>query len=408
MSRKLTIPTSISTADVSNKTILFRTDLNVPIKDGIVTDTTRIDRASLEITALAARGAKVVIISHFGRPKGITQPDMSLAAVAAPLARAVGRPVAFASDCIGPPARKVIDAAHGGEVVLLENLRFHYGEEANDKTFAAALAEHADLYVNDAFSASHRAHASIVGVTAFLPSYAGGLMMEELEALDHALGNPVRPVIAVVGGAKVSTKIDVLVNLIDKVDHLIVGGGMANTFLAAKGYAIGASLAELSLISTAKSIMEAATTRGCDFILPEDGVVATQLEQDAPHRVARFDTDAIADNEMILDAGPQSIAEAKKLLEGGKTIVWNGPMGAFETKPFDLATVALAKHAAGLTAKGELVSVAGGGDTVAALNCAGATEKFSYVSTAGGAFLEWLEGKTLPGCEALLAKNNQE
>ncbi len=392
----------INTADVAGKTVFFRTDLNVPMADGVMTDTTRIDRTAPGIAALAERGAKVVVAAHYGRPKGARVDEMSLAPIAPALAHAVGRPVGFVDDCVGDDVAHAIAAMNDGDVLLLENLRFHAEEEKGDADFAALLAAPMDIYVNDAFSAAHRAHASISVMAEKLPTYAGPLMAEELMALASALGAPTAPVAAVVGGAKVSTKLAVLNNLVEKVDILIIGGGMANTFLYAQGHDIGASLAEPDMADEARQIMAAAMDKNCTIILPDDVVLATEFKAGADHRTVKIADGGIAANEMILDAGPATVARAMAALDAANTLVWNGPMGAFEIAPFDAATVVLAKHAATRTAEGGLVSVAGGGDTVAALIAANAEQDFHYVSTAGGAFLEWMEGKTLPGVAALL------
>ena len=390
---------------VAGKKVLLRLDLNVPIRDGQVTDCTRIDRAAPTITALTAAGARVIVMSHFGRPKGRVVPEMSLRPLLRPLADALGgQAVAFAEDCVGSAAAAVVDGLADGGVALLENLRFHAGEEGNDPSFCDALAALGDIYVNDAFSAAHRAHASTDGLARRLPAAAGRLMQAELEALERALGAPARPVMAVVGGAKVSTKLDLLGNLVGKVDDLVIGGGMANTFLFARGAEIGASLAERDLADTAREIEARAATAGCRIHLQSDAVVAGELAVGAASQTV--DIDAIPADRMILDIGPGSVDAFAEVMAGARTLVWNGPVGAFEFSPFDAGTVALARQAAALTAGGHLLSVAGGGDTVAALAAAGVVERFSYVSTAGGAFLEWLEGKTLPGVAALMAGAN--
>ena len=391
---------TIESLDVSGKRVLVRVDLNVPMKNGTVTDATRIERAAPTLAELAAKGARVIVLSHFGRPDGKRVPEMSLKPLVEPLAKALGKPVAFADDCIGPLAEDAVRALKPGEVLLLENLRFHKDEEKNGKDFIDALSVLGDAYVNDAFSAAHRAHASTEGLAHRLPAAAGRLMQGELEALDKALGNPKRPVCAVVGGAKVSTKLDLLGNLVGKVGKLIIGGGMANTFLFAQGIGIGKSLAEKDLAKTALEILEKAKAAGCEILLPVDVVVAGEFKAEAPHQVV--DAKACPDDQMILDVGPQSIALYNKEVAECATLVWNGPLGAFELKPFDAGTVALARTVAEQTAAGKLLSVAGGGDTVAALAAAGVEEKFSYVSTAGGAFLEWMEGKALPGVAALI------
>ncbi|EDP62797.1 Phosphoglycerate kinase [alpha proteobacterium BAL199] len=390
---------TLDQVEVAGLRVLVRLDLNVPMKDGRVTDATRIERAAPTVKELAEKGAKVVVVSHYGRPKGKPDPTMSLKPLADPLAAAVGRPVAFADDCIGPSATATVGDLADGGVALLENLRFHAGEEANDPEFAAALANLCDLYVNDAFSAAHRAHASIDGVARLRPAYAGRLMQTELDALGRALESPTRPVAAVVGGAKVSTKLDLLGNLVERVDVLAIGGGMANTFLFAQGIEVGASLAERDLADTAWAILQKAEAKGCDVLLAIDVVIADKL---APGVVTTVvGVDAVPSGAMILDVGPATVAAMSERLAACRTLVWNGPLGAFETAPFDAGTNALAKAAAELTDQGRLLTVAGGGDTVAALAHAGVLERFSYVSTAGGAFLEWLEGKDLPGVAVL-------
>ncbi len=387
--------------DIAGKRVLVRVDLNVPMDGGKVSDTTRIERVLPTIRELSDKKAKVILLAHFGRPKGARVADMSLGPVALAVAGLLGRPVVFADDCIGQAAKDAIDVMVDGDVLLLENTRFHAGEEKNDPDFAKALAANGDIYVNDAFSAAHRAHGSTEGIARLLPAYAGRTMQAELEALGSALGNPVRPVLAVVGGAKVSSKIDLLENLVAKVDMLVIGGGMANTFLAAQGTDVGKSLCEHDLAETAKRIMTAADKAGCEIVLPADAVVAREFKAGADNETVSLD--AIPADGMILDVGAASIETVKTKIDAAKTLVWNGPLGAFEIAPFDTATVAAAKHAAANTKAGKLNSVAGGGDTVAALNHAGAADDFSYVSTAGGAFLEWLEGKELPGVKALEA-----
>jgi phosphoglycerate kinase len=384
--------------DVAGKRVIVRADLNVPIKNGKVTDATRLERVVPGLKALADRGAKVIVISHFGRPKGI-DPDLSLRPVAATLENLLGRPVTFGEDCIGPAAEAAVQSLKNGDVALLENLRFHKGEEKNDPEFAAVLAKLGDLFVGDAFSCSHRAHASTEGLTHHLPSFAGPLLMEEIGALRTALEKPERPTAALVGGAKVSTKIPVLTNLVAKVDTLIIGGGMANTFLQAMGTAVGKSLAEPEFAGTARDIMSEAKIKGCEIILPVDAVIAREFKEGAASEVVQIGS--VPDDAMILDVGPKSVAHVTKVLDGTKTLLWNGPMGAFEISPFGEGTSAIARAAAALTKAHKLVSVAGGGDTVAALNAANVTGDFTYVSTAGGAFLEWLEGRELPGVAAL-------
>lgn len=385
---------------VAGQRVLVRGDLNLPVQDGRVTDTTRIDRMLPTLRELMEKGARVVVISHFGRPKGQVVPEMSLRPVAAALSQALGgTKVAFAADCIGDDAKTVIDGLADGEIALLENLRFHPGEEANDAGFAGDLAALGDIYVNDGFSVSHRAHASTAAIARLLPSAAGRNMQAELEALESALGDPKRPVLAVVGGAKVSTKLAVLGNLIEKVDALVIGGGMANTFLHALGTDVGASLCESDLADTARAIMAKADSAGCEIILPSDVVIAGKLEAGAPCETVM--TAAVPPEKMILDIGPDSAAALSDRLGSVRTLLWNGPLGAFEFPPFDAATVTVAQAAAKCTDAGGMVSVAGGGDTVAALRHAGVADSFSYISTAGGAFLEWLEGKELPGVAAL-------
>lgn len=392
----------ISSIDVAGKTVFFRTDLNVPMKDGVVTDTTRIDRTAEGMAELAEKGARVVVAAHFGRPKGQRVEDLTLAPIAPVLGKIMGREVGFIEECIGKDVEAAIQGMNDGEIILLENLRFHPEEEKGDEGFAKALAKSVDIFVNDTFSTSHRAHASIAKMCALLPSYAGHLMMEELQALAAALGAPKPPVAAVVGGAKVSTKLAVLNNLVKKVDSLIIGGGMANTFLYAQGHEIGASLAETDMAEEARQIMAVAEDAGCMIVLPTDAVLAREFKAGAESRVISLADGEIGSDEMILDAGPETVQAAKAALDKANTVVWNGPMGAFEIAPFDAATFALAQHAAMRTKNHGLVSVAGGGDTVAALIAAGADKDFHYVSTAGGAFLEWMEGKTLPGVAALL------
>lgn len=384
---------------VAGKRVLVRGDLNVPVQDGRVTDTTRIDRLVPTIRDLADKGARVVVLSHFGRPKGKVVAAMSLEPVAAALSVSLGKPVAFATDCIGGPAKRVVDGLGDGDIALLENLRFHAGEEANDKGFAEQLAALGDLYVNDGFSVSHRAHASTEAIAHLLPAVAGRNMQAELEALQAALGDPKRPVLAVVGGAKVSTKLAVLGNLIEKVDALVIGGGMANTFLHALGTDVGASLCEADLADTAREIMAKADAAGCEIVLPSDVVIAAKLEAGAPCETVPVA--AVPKDKMILDIGPDSAAALAARLADIRTLLWNGPLGAFEFPPFDKSTVTVARAAVAQAKAGNLVSVAGGGDTVAALRHAGVVDDFTYVSTAGGAFLEWIEGKELPGVAAL-------
>ena len=385
--------------DVRGKRVLVRADLNVPVRDGRITDLTRIERLSPTIRELAEEGARVAVCSHFDRPKGKRVPSMSLRPMADALAAVLGRPVAFAEDCVGEPARSAMEALPDGGVLVLENTRFHAGEEANDPAFAAALAANADLFVNDAFSAAHRAHASTEGVARLLPAYAGRLMQQELEALDAALGNPARPVAAIVGGSKISTKLELLGNLSRKVDVLVIGGAMANTFLAAQGINVGRSLQEAEMHGTARDILKDAAGAGCTVMLPQDAVVAREFKAHAATETVA--AAAIPADAMMLDVGPETVADLKARLPEWRTLVWNGPLGAFETPPFDAATASLAVAVAAATADGRLRSVAGGGDTVSALRQAGVADGLSYVSSAGGAFLEWLEGKTLPGVAAL-------
>ncbi|MDH7803731.1 MULTISPECIES: phosphoglycerate kinase [unclassified Rhizobium] len=387
--------------DIAGKRVLVRVDLNVPVADGKVTDRTRIERVAPTILELSKKGAKVILLAHFGRPKGEPMADMSLSLIVPAVADVLGHAVSFASDCIGAPAAVAVAKMNNGDILLLENTRFHKGEEKNDPAFVEALAANGDIYVNDAFSAAHRAHASTEGLARHLPAYAGRTMQAELEALEKGLGQPVRPVVAIVGGAKVSSKIDLLMNLVKKVDALVIGGGMANTFLAARGAQVGKSLCEHDLAETAKQIMIEAATSGCAIVLPEDGVVAREFKAGAANEIV--DINAIPADAMVLDVGPKSVESIKAWISRAETLVWNGPLGAFEIEPFDAATVAAAKHAAECTKAGKLVSVAGGGDTVAALNHAGVSDDFTYISTAGGAFLEWMEGKELPGVAILTA-----
>ena len=384
---------------VAGKRVLVRVDLNVPMKEGQVTDTTRIERIVPTIRELSDKGAKVILLAHFGRPKGKPADEFSLAPVARATSAILGKEVGFATDCIGEAASAAIAAMADGDVLLMENTRFHAGEEKNDPEFARALAANGDIYVNDAFSAAHRAHASTEGLAHLLPAYAGRTMQAELEALEKGLGNPQRPVLAIVGGAKVSTKIDLLMNLVKKVDALVIGGGMANTFLAARGTAVGKSLAEHDLADTAKQIMIEAASSGCAIVLPSDAVVAREFKAGAENETVSVEN--VPADAMILDVGPETVKTVFEWIDRAETLVWNGPLGAFEIKPFDDATVSAARHAARRTREGTLVSVAGGGDTVAALNHAGVADDFTYVSTAGGAFLEWMEGKPLPGVDAL-------
>lgn len=387
--------------DITGKRVLVRVDLNVPVKDGKVTDATRIERVAPTILELSEKGAKVILLAHFGRPKDGPSPDLSLGLIIPAVEEVLDHAVLFASDCIGAPAADAIAGMNNGDILLLENTRFHKEEEKNDAIFTKALAANGDIYVNDAFSAAHRAHSSTEGLAHLLPAYAGRTMQAELEALEKGLGNPVRPVVAIVGGAKVSTKIDLLMNLVKRVDALVIGGGMANTFLAARGTNVGKSLCEHDLANTAKQIMIEAATSGCAIVLPEDGVVAREFKAGADNEVVAIE--AIPADAMVLDVGPKSVESIKSWIGRATTLVWNGPLGAFEIAPFDAATVAVAKYAAECTKTGKLTSVAGGGDTVSALNHAGVADDFTYVSTAGGAFLEWMEGKVLPGVAVLQA-----
>jgi phosphoglycerate kinase len=390
-------------ADVKGKRVLMRVDLNVPVENGVVSDATRIERTAPSITELADKGAKVILLSHFGRPKGRDIAN-SLKPVAAELAHTLKRPVKFVDDCIGAVAERAVAAMHPGDILCLENTRFHAGEEKNDPAFIAALAKLGDLFVNDAFSVSHRAHASTEGLSHLLPAFAGRTLQAELEAFEKVLDKPARPLVAIVGGAKISTKLDLLGHLLEKVDVLIIGGAMANTFLMAQGKQVGRSLVERDLLDTAQKIMDQAKAakKKCEIVLPVDVVVAEKFEANAPSRVVSVDKVGGAD--MILDIGPKSIEQVVSVLARAKTLVWNGPFGAFEMEPFDNGTVEVAEAAAELTESGKLVTVAGGGDTVAALNVAGVVDRLTYVSTAGGAFLEWLEGKPLPGVEVLRIK----
>lgn len=385
--------------NVASKRVLVRVDLNVPVKDGVVTDVTRIERIKPTISELQKKGAKTILLAHFGRPKGKVSEENSLKQVVPALEKALGVKVQFADNCIGASAKAAIDAMTDGDMVLLENTRFHQGEEANEPEFAAALAANGDIFVNDAFSAAHRAHASTEGLAHILPAVAGRAMQGELEALEKGLGQPVRPVVAIVGGAKVSTKLELLSNLIEKVDALVIGGGMANTFLAASGLEVGKSLCEHDLAETARKIMRKAEETKCAIILPVDATVGWHFEAHAPNQ--NYGVDAIPADGMILDIGPLSIERINASINEASTVIWNGPLGAFELPPFDKATVAVAQHVAERSKIGKLISVGGGGDTVAALNHAGVAEDFTYISTAGGAFLEWMEGKVLPGVEVL-------
>ncbi|EHL97205.1 phosphoglycerate kinase [Acetobacteraceae bacterium AT-5844] len=383
----------------AGKRVLVRADLNVPVRDGQISDRTRIERLVPTLKELADKGARVIVCSHFDRPKGKRVPEMSLKPIAEALGQALGKPVAFADDCVGPTAEAAVATLKDGEVLVLENTRYHAGEEKNDPALVEGLAKLADAYVNDAFSAAHRAHASTEGVAHKLPAYAGRLMQAELEALDAALGNPARPVVAIVGGAKVSTKLDLLGNLSKKVDVLVIGGAMANTFLAAQGKSVGKSLQEAEMHDTARAILAEASAGGCEVLLPEDLVVAEAFAANAPNKVV--DVDSVPPDMMALDVGPRTVAAVEARLKRASTLVWNGPFGAFEIPPFDAATVQVAQTAAALTTSAGLKSIGGGGDTVSALRHAGVIDRLTYVSSAGGAFLEWLEGKTLPGVKAL-------
>ncbi len=386
--------------DLTGKTALVRVDFNVPMDNGTITDDTRLRVAIPTINALTQKGAKVALLAHFDRPKGKVVPEMSLKPVVEPLSALLGKPVAFATDCVGDAAKSTIEGLEPGGIALLENVRFHAGEEKNDPDFAKQLAALGDLYVNDAFSAAHRAHASTEGVAHLLPAYAGESMKRELNALDAALGTPKRPTLGIVGGSKVSTKLDLLKNLVGKLNALAIGGGMANTFLYAQGHDVGGSLCEKDLKDTALDILKEAEARECKILLPVDVVVAQEFKANAPHRIQDIDAPLSADDK-IFDAGPKTVAQLTKVMSESKTLIWNGPLGVFELPPFDAATVAAAKFAALQTKSGNLVAVAGGGDTVSALNHAGVVDDMTFVSTAGGAFLEWMEGKELPGVAAL-------
>jgi phosphoglycerate kinase len=392
---------TLDTADLAGKRALVRVDFNVPMDGGQITDDTRLRSALPTIHFLSGKGAKVVLLAHFDRPKGKRVPAMSLKPVVEALSALVGQPVAFADDCIGAEAATVIDGLPNGGVALLENIRFHAGEEKNDPAFAAELAKNGDLYVNDAFSAAHRAHASTEGLARLLPAYPGLAMRRELDMLDAALGTPVKPVLGIVGGAKVSTKLDLLNNLVAKLDRLAIGGGMANTFLAAQGHPVGSSLCEHDLGDTAREIMAKAAASGCELLLPVDVVVAREVKPGTATRTLALDE--VGDGDLILDAGPKTVERLLAAMDASKTLIWNGPLGVFEVPPFDIATVAAAKKAGALAEAGRITAVAGGGDTVSALNHAGVADQMTFVSTAGGAFLEWMEGKVLPGVKALEA-----
>ena len=398
----MTFRTLDDAKDLAGKTALVRVDFNVPMEGGKVTDDTRLRVALPTIQRLRDAGAKVALLAHFDRPKGQRVPSMSLKPVVQPLEELLGAPVRFADDCIGPDAVEAIRDLDAGGVVLLENVRFHAAEEANDPVFAQKLADLGDLYVNDAFSAAHRAHASTEGVAHHIPAYAGESMRRELDALDAALGNPQKPVVGIVGGSKVSTKLDLLKNLVGKLDTLAIGGGMANTFLYAQGVDIGGSLAEKDMADTAREILAEAEAKDCDILLPVDVVVATEVKPGAEARTVKTG-EALSTEDKILDAGPDTVARLNAAIDGSRTLIWNGPLGVFEVPPFDAATVAAAKHVADRTQAGALIAVAGGGDTVAAVGHAGVAADLTFVSTAGGAFLEWMEGKPLPGVEALQA-----
>ena len=391
--------TTLDQMDLKGKRVLTRVDINVPMENGVVTDATRIERIVPTIKDILAAGGMPILLAHFGRPKGQRVPEMSLQPLVPALEEAFGCDVMFSADCIGAGAQAAAGALHAGQVLLLENTRYHASEPANDPAFAAEMAKLGDLYCNDAFSAAHRAHASTEGLAHLLPSCAGRLMQAELSALEAALSAPKRPVVAVVGGSKVSSKLELLSNLIEKVDYLIIGGGMANTFLAAQGIDVGKSLAEHDMTDTASAIMAKAKAGNCEIVLPLDIVVAREFKAGAASETLA--SDACPADAMILDAGPETVALISRIFDAAETLIWNGPLGAFEIEPFDMATNAAAAYAAELSSKGALISVAGGGDTVAALNQAGAADKFTYISTAGGAFLEWMEGKTLPGVAAL-------
>ncbi|GAN90568.1 phosphoglycerate kinase [Gluconobacter frateurii M-2] len=396
---------TLDNLEARGKRVLVRADLNVPMHDGVITDATRIERVAPTISELAGKGARVVVLSHFDRPKGKVVPSMSLHPIAVKLGEVLGKPVTFVPECVGPTVEAAVAALKDGDVLVLENTRFHAGEEANDPAFAKALAENGDIFVNDAFSAAHRAHASTEGVAHDLPSFAGRLMQAELSALSAALENPERPVGAIIGGSKISTKLDLIGNVIEKVDTLFITGAMANTFLAAEGIAVGKSLQEADMHETARKIAHLAQEKGCEIVLPVDAVVAREFKAGAESSVCLIGE--VPADAMILDAGPRTVELINERLATLKTLVWNGPLGAFEIEPFDRATVEVAQEAARLTQEGKLRTVAGGGDTVSALRHAGVAGKMSYVSTAGGAFLEWLEGKILPGIEVLRTTGQQ-
>ncbi|AQX28472.1 MULTISPECIES: phosphoglycerate kinase [unclassified Bartonella] len=390
---------TLDDVDVTGKRVLVRVDFNVPMLKGKVCDETRIERHKDTLIELQKREAKVIILSHYGRPKGQMDPEFTLRPVVETLGKIIKKPIFFANNCIGDAVQKTVDKMQDGEILLLENVRFYSGEEKNDHSFAEALAQNADLYVNDAFSASHRAHASIEGITHLLPSYAGRALQRELQALEKGLDHPTHPVMAIVGGAKVSSKLFVLNHLVKKVDYLVIGGGMANSFLAAQGFSVGKSLCEEMLIGTIKEIIEKAHQNHCKLLLPLDVVVGFHFEKETPHQC--YALDEIPEEGIILDIGPRSIAHIQAAIDKAKTLVWNGPLGVFEMSPFDQGTVTVARYVAELSQRGQLVSIAGGGDTVFALNHVGVANDFTYLSTAGGAFLEWMEGKSLPGILAL-------
>ncbi|WP_354185361.1 phosphoglycerate kinase [Bartonella japonica] len=391
---------TLDDVDVAGKRVLVRVDFNVPMAHSKVCDDTRLKRHKETLLELQSRGAKLILLSHCGRPKGQVEPEFSLRPIVQVLEKIVNQPVAFASDCIGVEAHIAVESLKNGDVLLLENVRFHSGEEKNESSFSEALAHNGDLYVNDAFSVSHRAHASVEGITHLLPSYAGRSLQGELQALEKGLGNPAHPVIALVGGAKVSTKLFVLNHLVEKVDYLVIGGGMANSFLVAQGVQVGKSLCEYTLTETIKKVIKKAKECQCTLLLPVDAVVGFRFEKNAPHRL--YDIGDIPEGGMILDIGTRSIAHIKAAIDKAATMVWNGPLGVFEMPPFDQGTIAVARYAAERSLAGKLVSIAGGGDTVFALNHAGVANDFTYLSTAGGAFLEWMEGKVLPGILALM------
>ncbi|WP_455477951.1 phosphoglycerate kinase [Bartonella sp. B10] len=391
---------TLDDVDVSGKRVFVRVDFNVPMSQGKVYDDTRLKRHKETLAELQKRGAKIILLSHCGRPNGQIEPEFSLRPVVEVLEKVMDQPIAFANDCIGASVQAAVEVLQSGSILLLENVRFHAGEEKNDCSFTEALAKNGDIYINDAFSVSHRAHASVEGITHLLPSYAGRSLQRELQALEQGLENPTHPVVAIIGGAKVSSKLFVLNHLVEKVDHLVIGGGMANSFLAAQGIHVGKSLCEYTLMETVKKITQKAQECQCEILLPIDAVVGFRLEKDAPHRL--YDVEDIPENGIILDIGIRSIAHINTVIDKAATLVWNGPLGLFEMSPFDHGTIVVARHAAERSQKGQLISIAGGGDTVFALNHAGVSSDFTYLSTAGGAFLEWMEGKVLPGILALM------